>query len=62
MRYKTEQRIHQGQWQENGSDITLTIEGVNVDSPINAKFENDSLNVSEQGEMQGQSFNKMESF
>lgn len=62
LRYKTEQRIHQGKWQENGNDITLTIEGVNVDSPINAKFENNSLNVSEQGEMQGQSFNKMESF
>lgn len=62
LRYKTEQRIHQGKWQENGNDITLTIEGVNVDSPINAKFENNTLNVSEQGEMQGQSFNKMESF
>lgn len=62
LKYKTEQRVHQGTWKEEGSDVTLTIEGVNVDTPINAKFENDSLNVSEQGEMEGQSFNKMQAF
>lgn len=62
LRYKLDQRVHTGQWQENGSDVTLTIEGVNVDTPINAKFENGALNVAEQGEMTGQTFNKMESY
>ncbi|WP_297281525.1 zinc ribbon domain-containing protein [uncultured Anaerococcus sp.] len=62
LKYETDQRIHQGSWEENGSDISLTIQGVNVDTPINAKFEDDSLSVSEQGEMKGQTFNKMDSF
>ena len=62
LRYKLDQRVHTGKWQENGSDVTLTIEGVNVDTPINAKFENGALNVAEQGEMAGQTFNKMESY
>lgn len=62
LRYKLDQRVHTGQWQENGSDVSLTIEGINVDTPINAKFENEALNVAEQGEMSGQTFNKMESF
>ncbi len=62
LRYKLDQRVHTGQWQENGSDVSLTIEGVNVDTPVNAKFENGALNVAEQGEMSGQTFNKMESF
>ena len=60
--YETDQRIHQGSWQENDSDVSLTIQGVNVDTPINAKFEDGSLSVSEQGEMKGQTFNKMDSF
>lgn len=62
LRYKLDQRVHTGTWQENGSEISLTIEGVNVDTPIKAKFENDALNVAEQGEMTGQTFNKMESY
>ena len=62
LRYKLDQRVHTGTWQENGSEISLTIEGVNVDTPIKAKFEKDALNVAEQGEMTGQTFNKMESY
>ena len=62
LRYKLDQRVHTGTWQENGSEISLTIEGVNVDTPIKAKFEKDALNVAEQGEMTGQTFNKKESY
>lgn len=62
LKYQKDNRVHQGSWQENGNDITLTIQGVNVDTPINAKFENGSINVSEQGEMGGQTFNKMQAF
>lgn len=62
LKYKIDQRVHQGIWKEDGSDVTLTIQGVNVDTPINAKFEDGALDVSEQGEMQGQTFNKMKSF
>lgn len=62
LRYKLDQRVHTGTWSENGSEVSLTIQGVNVDTPINAKFENGALNVAEQGEMTGQTFNKMEAF
>ncbi|WP_295883864.1 zinc ribbon domain-containing protein [uncultured Anaerococcus sp.] len=62
LRYKLDQRVHTGKWSENGSDVSLTIQGVNVDTPINAKFENGALNVAEQGEMAGQTFNKMETY
>lgn len=60
LRYKTDNRIHQGTWQESDGNISLTIEGVNVDTPITATFENGALQVPEQGEMGGQSFNKMQ--
>ena len=62
MKYQKDNRVHQGSWQENGNEISLTIQGVNVDTPINATFENGTLNVSEQGEMSGQTFNKMQAF
>lgn len=60
LRYQLDQRVHQGTWQDNDGNVTLTIEGVNVDTPINASFENGALNVPEQGEMSGQTFNKMQ--
>ena len=60
LKYQLDQRVHQGQWQDNSGSVTLTIEGVNVDTPINATFENGLLNVAEQGEMKGQTFNKMQ--
>ena len=60
IRYQLDQRVHQGSWQDNDGSVTLTIEGVNVDTPINASFENGALNVPEQGEMSGQTFNKMQ--
>lgn len=62
LKYQKDNRVHQGSWQENGNEISLTIQGVNVDTPINATFENGTLNVSEQGEMSGQTFNKMQAF
>lgn len=62
LKYQKDNRVHQGTWQENGNEISLTIQGVNVDTPINATFENGTLNVSEQGEMSGQTFNKMQAF
>ena len=61
LKYKVDQRVHQGTWKEDGSDVSLTIQGVNVDTPIDAKFKDGTLDVSEQGEMQGQTFNKMKS-
>jgi hypothetical protein len=61
LKYKVDQRVHQGTWKEDGSDVSLTIQGVNVDTPIDAKFKDGTLDVSEQGEMQGQIFNKMKS-
>lgn len=60
LRYQLDQRVHQGTWQDNNGSVTLTIEGVNVDTPINASFENGAINVPEQGEMSGQTFNKMQ--
>ena len=62
LKYQKDNRVHQGTWQENGNEISLTIQGVNVDTPINATFENGTLKVSEQGEMSGQTFNKMQAF
>ena len=62
LKYQKDNRVHQGSWQENGNEISITIQGVNVDTPINATFENGTLNVSEQGEMSGQTFNKMQAF
>ena len=62
LKYQKENRVHQGKWEENGNEISLTIEGVNVDTPINATFEDETINISEQGEMESQTFNKMQSF
>ena len=59
LRYKLDQRVHQGSWQETADGLSLTIEGVNVDTPIIATFENGAINVPEQGEVSGQTFNKM---
>lgn len=60
LRYQIENRVHQGTYQENNGEVSLTIQGVNVDTPINGKYENGSINISEQGEMKSQSFNKIQ--
>lgn len=60
LRYQIENRIHQGSYRENNGEVLMTIQGVNVDTPINAKYENGSINISEQGEMKSQSFNKIQ--
>lgn len=60
VRYKIDNRVHEGTWQESDGNVSLTIEGVNVDTPITATFENGALQVPEQGEMGGQTFNKMQ--
>ena len=60
LRYQKDSRVHQGSWKDEGGQLSLTIQGINVDTPINAKFENETINVSEQGEMNTQTFNKMQ--
>lgn len=60
--YQTDKAVHLGSYSDNGGEISATIKGVNVDTPIILKYENGKLNAESQGEFDAISFSKIENF
>ena len=60
--YQTDKAVHLGSYSANGNEVSATIKGVNVDTPIILKFEGGSLKAESQGEFDSISFNKIENF
>lgn len=60
--YQIDKAVHLGSYSDNGGQISATIKGVNVDTPIILKYENGKLNAESQGEFDAISFSKVENF
>ncbi|WP_311481256.1 zinc ribbon domain-containing protein [uncultured Anaerococcus sp.] len=60
--YQIDKAVHLGSYSDNGGEISATIKGVNVDTPITLKFENGTLKAESQGEFNAASFSKIENF
>lgn len=60
--YQIDQAVHIGSYSANGNEISATIKGVNVDTPIILNFESNTLKAESQGEFEGVSFSKVENF
>ena len=60
--YQIDKAVHLGSYSDNGGQISATIKGVNVDTPIILKYENGKLNAESQGEFDAISFSKIENF
>lgn len=60
--YQTDKAVHLGSYSDNGGEISATIKGVNVDTPIILKYQNGKLNAESQGEFDAISFSKIENF
>lgn len=60
--YQIDKAVHLGSYSDNGGEISATIKGVNVDTPIILKYENGKLNAESQGEFDAISFSKIENF
>ena len=60
--YQIDQAVHTGSYSADGSQISATIKGVNVDTPIILNFDANILSAESQGEFDAISFSKIESF
>ena len=57
--YQIDKAVHLGSYSANGNQVSATIKGVNVDTPVTLKFENGVLKAESQGEFNAISFNKV---
>lgn len=60
--YQIDQAVHTGYYSANGNEISATIKGVNVDTPIILNFDSNTLKAESQGEFDAISFSKVENF
>lgn len=60
--YQIDQAVHTGSYSANGNEISATIKGVNVDTPIILNFDSNTLKAESQGEFDAISFSKVENF
>ena len=60
--YQIDNAIHLGSFSQDGNEISATIKGVNVDTPVSMTFDANILKVESQGEFDAVSFSKIESF
>ena len=60
--YQIDQAVHTGSYSTNGNEISATIKGVNVDTPIILNFDSNTLKAESQGEFDAISFSKVENF
>ena len=60
--YQIDKAVHTGSYSANGNEISATIKGVNVDTPIILNFESNILKAESQGEFDAISFSKVENF
>ncbi|WP_296112418.1 zinc ribbon domain-containing protein [uncultured Anaerococcus sp.] len=60
--YQADNAIHLGSFSQDGNEISATIKGVNVDTPVSMTFDANILKVESQGEFDAVSFSKIESF
>lgn len=60
--YQIDKAVHIGSYSANGNEISATIKGVNVDTPIILNFDANTLKAESQGEFDAISFSKIESF
>ena len=60
--YQIDKAVHLGSYSDNGGEISATIKGVNVDTPVILKYDNGTLKAESQGEFDAISFNKIENF
>lgn len=60
--YQIDKAVHIGSYSANGNEISATIKGVNVDTPIILNFDANTLKAESQGEFDAISFGKIESF
>lgn len=60
--YQIDKAVHIGSYSADGNEISATIKGVNVDTPIKLNFESNILKAESQGEFDAISFSKVENF
>lgn len=60
--YQIDQAVHTGSYSADGNEISATIKGVNVDTPIILNFDANTLKAESQGEFDAISFSKVENF
>lgn len=60
--YQIDKAVHIGSYSANGNEISATIKGVNVDTPVILNFDGGLLKAESQGEFEAISFSKIENF
>src|SRR5699024_6861818 len=60
--YQIDKAVHTGSYSANEGEISATIKGVNVDTPVILNYDNGTLKAESQGEFDAISFSKIENF
>lgn len=60
--YQIDKAVHIGSYSANGNQVSATIKGVNVDTPVILNYDNGTLKAESQGEFNAISFKKIQNF